>query len=172
MERLDVIEDISAGLGSVWVMCMSTMLIETKQRSERDVHDSRLFCVDVVLCATAHRHPGQTDASCTEATGKSWFVRCIDLLIHHGKKITMLTDILQVTGMTCGGCVSTIEGALRAVPGVTSAKVSLANHEATVQFSEGQTSREQLQSAIEKAGYGVEQGGRAAAAPAKGGCCG
>ena len=84
----------------------------------------------------------------------------------------MHTDNLKVTGMTCGGCVSTIEGALRAVPGVSSANVSLANHEASVQFDEGQTSHEQLQSTIAKAGYGVQTVGRAAPAPAKGGCCG
>ena len=91
---------------------------------------------------------------------------------HHRKKVTMQTEILKVTGMSCGGCVGTIEAALTAVPGVSSATVSLANHEATVQFSEGQTSHEQLQSAIEKAGYGVEKVGLAPAAPAKGGCCG
>lgn len=84
----------------------------------------------------------------------------------------MQTETLKVTGMSCGGCVSKIESALAAVSGVSSAKVSLANHEATVQFSEGQTSHQQLQSAIEKAGYGVEKVGAAPAAPGKGGCCG
>ena len=34
------------------------------------------------------------------------------LLTHHGKKFIMNTEILKITGMTCGGCVSTIEGAL------------------------------------------------------------
>ena len=94
------------------------------------------------------------------------------LLTHPRKKFIMHTEILKVTGMSCGGCVSTIEGALKAVPGVSSAKVSLADHAATVQFTEGLTSHEQLQSAIEKAGYGVQTVGLAAAAPAKGGCCG
>jgi len=94
------------------------------------------------------------------------------LFTHHRKKFVMHTEILKVTGMSCGGCVSTIEDALKAVPGVSSAKVSLADHAATVQFNEGQTSHEQLQSAIEKAGYGVQTVGLAAAAPAKGGCCG
>ena len=84
----------------------------------------------------------------------------------------MQTETLKVTGMSCGGCVSKIEGALKAVPGVNGAKVSLANREATVQFSEVQTSHEQLQSAIEKAGYGVQAVGIATAVPAKGGCCG
>ena len=98
--------------------------------------------------------------------------RFIYLPSHHRNKFIMHTETLKVTGMSCGGCVSTIEDALKAVPGVSSAKVSLANHEATVQFSEGQTSHEQLQSAIEKAGYGVEKVGLAAGGTAKGGCCG
>ncbi|MBC7709158.1 MAG: heavy-metal-associated domain-containing protein [Rhizobacter sp.] len=83
----------------------------------------------------------------------------------------MRTEILKVTGMTCGGCVSIIENALRTVPGVSSVAVSLANQEAIVQFSEAQTSQEQLQSAIEKAGYGVAKSGLAAPVSAKGGCC-
>ena len=52
----------------------------------------------------------------------------------------MQTEILKVTGMSCGGCVGTIERARKAIPAVSTAKVSLANHEATVQFSEGQPS--------------------------------
>lgn len=83
----------------------------------------------------------------------------------------MQTEILKVTGMSCGGCVSIIEGALMAVPGVNSVTVSLVEHEASVKFSEGQTSHEQLQSAIEKAGYGVQVVGIAAPAATKGGCC-
>jgi copper chaperone len=83
----------------------------------------------------------------------------------------MPTETLKVTGMSCGGCVSKIETALAAVSGVSSATVSLANHDATVQFAEGQTSRPQMQSAIEKAGYGVEPVGASPTALAKGGCC-
>ena len=93
-------------------------------------------------------------------------------LTQHRKRITMQTEVLKITGMSCGGCVDTIEAALKAVTGVAKAKVSLANHEATVQFSQRQTSHEQLQSAIEEAGYGAEKAGVAAATPAKGGCCG
>ncbi len=84
----------------------------------------------------------------------------------------MQTEIFKVTGLSCGDCVGTIESALKAVPGVRTAQVSLAKHEATVQFSEGRTSHNQLQSAIERAGYGVETVGLATAVPAKGGCCG
>ena len=84
----------------------------------------------------------------------------------------MHTEILKVTGMTCSECVSKIEHALKAVPGVSSAKASLAQHEATVQFNEAQTSHGQLQSAIEKAGYGVDKLGHAAKPAAKAGSCG
>ena len=84
----------------------------------------------------------------------------------------MHTEILKVTGMTYSGCVNKIEHALKALPGVRSAKASLAQHEAVVQFNEAQTSHEQLQSAIEKTGYGVEKHGLAAKPSAKAGCCG
>jgi copper chaperone CopZ len=84
----------------------------------------------------------------------------------------MHTEILKVTGMTCSGCVNKIEHALKAVPGVSSAKASLAQHELTVQFNEALTSHEQLQSVIEKSGYGVEKAGLAAKHSAKAGCCG
>ena len=84
----------------------------------------------------------------------------------------MNTEVLKITGMSCGGCVSTVEGALKAVPGVANAKVSLDGHAATVTFSERQTSHEQLQLAIENAGYGVEKVGATAPAPTSSGCCG
>lgn len=83
----------------------------------------------------------------------------------------MKTETLKITGMTCGGCVGEIESALKADPGVVKALVSLENHEATVQFNEVQTSHEQLQLAVEKAGYGVAKVGVASNAPTRGGCC-
>ena len=36
----------------------------------------------------------------------------IFLLTHYRKNFIMNTEVLKVTGITCGGCVSTIEGAL------------------------------------------------------------
>ena len=76
----------------------------------------------------------------------------------------MRNEIIKVTGMTCGGCASAVERALKAVPGVSEAKVSLPNHQATVEFNEGQTTHQQLKSAIEKAGYAVETVGIAGTA--------
>ena len=42
----------------------------------------------------------------------------------------MHTELLKVTGMTCGGCFGKVTKALQAVPGVSGAKVSLQAGEA------------------------------------------
>ncbi len=83
----------------------------------------------------------------------------------------MQTETMNVTGMTCGGCVSKVTKALMAVPGVGHVDVSLPG-KASVEFDENLTSRENVQSAIRGAGYGVEAGEVATASRTKGGCCG
>ena len=84
----------------------------------------------------------------------------------------MQTELLKITGMTCGGCVSSVTKALKAVAGVSDAKVSLQAGEAAVQFDERMTSSEQLRAAVKQAGYGVDITLAAPAQKAKGGCCG
>ena len=39
---------------------------------------------------------------------------------------------LSIAGMSCAGCVATVENALKNVPGVTEATVNFAEHTATV----------------------------------------
>ncbi|SCC94100.1 conserved hypothetical protein [Thiomonas sp. X19] len=68
----------------------------------------------------------------------------------------MQTELLKVTGMTCGGCTSNVTHALKAIPGVGEVKVSLSAGEATVQYDERLTSPDQLKSAVKGAGYGVD----------------
>lgn len=60
----------------------------------------------------------------------------------------------KVEGMTCASCVSRVEKALKAVPGVQSASINLATEKATVQV-EPTTTLNALSSAVEKAGYDV-----------------
>ena len=67
---------------------------------------------------------------------------------------------LPIEGMTCASCVSRVEKALAGVPGVTLANVNLATENATVQFDPAVVTAEQLDAAVERAGYKV------AAAPA------
>jgi copper chaperone CopZ len=56
----------------------------------------------------------------------------------------MQTELLKVTGMTCGGCTGTVTRALQAVTGVGGVNVSLSAGEATVQYDERLASPEQL----------------------------
>lgn len=84
----------------------------------------------------------------------------------------MQTELLKVTGMTCGGCASKVTHALKAIPGVSDVKVSFSAGEATVQYDERLTSPEQLKSAVTGAGYGVDVANDAHSHHSKGGCCG
>ncbi|MDF2766309.1 MAG: copper-transporting ATPase [Rhodospirillales bacterium] len=59
---------------------------------------------------------------------------------------------LAIEGMTCASCVSRVEKALAAVPGVAEATVNLANARARVRLS-GDTDPAALISAVENAGY-------------------
>jgi Cu+-exporting ATPase len=57
---------------------------------------------------------------------------------------------LSIGGMSCAGCVATVEGALRNTPGVTEASVNFAEHTATVS---GDAAVEDLIKAVKDAGY-------------------
>jgi len=84
----------------------------------------------------------------------------------------MQTELLKVSGMTCGGCVSKVTQALKAVSGVGEVKVSLSAGEATVQFDERRTSPVQLRSAVKGAGYSADATSPVHSHQSKGGCCG
>lgn len=67
----------------------------------------------------------------------------------------METVVLKVGGMTCGGCVASVERVLKAVPGVVAAKVQLNPGVAEVSFDPARTGTPALQAAIEAAGYDI-----------------
>ncbi len=64
----------------------------------------------------------------------------------------MNTHHLALTGISCAGCVRSIEKALNAVPGVTKAEINFAERTAMV---EGDVTIDSLISAVETAGYGA-----------------
>jgi copper chaperone len=84
----------------------------------------------------------------------------------------MQTELLKVTGMTCGGCTNSVSRALQAIDGVGDVKVSLSTGEAMVQYDERLTSPGQLQAAVKGAGYEVNVAGAAHSHQSKGGCGG
>lgn len=63
---------------------------------------------------------------------------------------------LRIEGMSCAGCVSRVEGALRAVPGVAEARVNLATHTATLEVSDAALPQTALLAAVRRIGYDAE----------------
>ncbi len=57
---------------------------------------------------------------------------------------------LSISGMSCAGCVSSVEGALQGVAGVSAASVNFAEHTAVV---EGEASAQSLIDAVRSSGY-------------------
>ena len=60
---------------------------------------------------------------------------------------------LQVEGMTCQGCVRSIELKLSKVPGVERARVNLGSGKATVEYDESRANVDQMIAAVEQIGY-------------------
>jgi len=60
---------------------------------------------------------------------------------------------LRPGGISCASCISTIEGALREVPGVEKAAVNMATERIAVDYDPGQVGVEELRGAVTGAGY-------------------
>ena len=67
------------------------------------------------------------------------------------EKLTSIT--LPVLGMTCAACQRHVEGALRASPGVFTARVDLMRHRAAVEFDPALIAPQALVTAIRESGY-------------------
>ena len=63
--------------------------------------------------------------------------------------------LLQITGMTCGGCVHSVQRSLAAVPGVREAVVELRTRRATVRIDPGAVEFAALEEAVVAAGFGM-----------------
>lgn len=64
---------------------------------------------------------------------------------------------LDVEGITCASCVSRVEKALKAVPGVMDASVNLATETATIRLVSGAVDAGALEAAVRDAGYAVRK---------------
>lgn len=62
---------------------------------------------------------------------------------------------LKIDGMSCSGCAKTVETVLKKTDGVSSAVVNFPAEKAYVEFDEKKISRESLENAIKRAGYGA-----------------
>jgi P-type Cu+ transporter len=63
---------------------------------------------------------------------------------------------LKLRGMSCASCASTIETAIRSVPGVTQSNVNFATEQANVTFDASKTDIAAIQTAVDAAGYAAQ----------------
>ncbi|MBW4679378.1 MAG: heavy metal translocating P-type ATPase [Microcoleus vaginatus WJT46-NPBG5] len=65
----------------------------------------------------------------------------------------MDTITLKLRGMSCASCASAIEEAIKSVPGVVECQVNFAMEQTRVQYDSTQTALEEIQQAVDDAGY-------------------
>lgn len=63
------------------------------------------------------------------------------------------TLTLKLRGMSCASCANNIESAIRSVPGVGDCQVNFGAEQASIQYDPQITNLEQIQAAVEEAGY-------------------
>jgi len=69
----------------------------------------------------------------------------------------MQTVKLRIGGMHCGGCAEIVRHVLEQEPGVKGCSISLEHALARVAIEPGQSSAEQLERAVSRAGYTAER---------------
>ena len=67
----------------------------------------------------------------------------------------MQSVTLKIAGMSCAGCVNSVERVVRAIPGVAGVRVSLEDATAAIDYDPERTGTAAFKSAIEEAGYEV-----------------
>ena len=105
--------------------------------------------------------PGVSDVAVNLATERASVTAALDVspaalteaVERAGYAVGTETFDLVVTGLTCASCVARVERALKGVPGVSGAEVSLATERARVSAPAGIVSPTDLVGAIEAAGY-------------------
>ena len=65
----------------------------------------------------------------------------------------MATTILNIQGMTCGGCVKSVTNALQREAGVEKVEVALAQGTATIDYDPARTSPQQLAELVDDIGF-------------------
>lgn len=79
----------------------------------------------------------------------------------------MKTDVLPVSGMTCGHCTARVEEAIKRLDGVDSVAVDLEGAKATVAYDESKLGADAIKKTVEDAGYAVGGGTETGEKPKK-----
>ena len=67
----------------------------------------------------------------------------------------MQTALLNINGMTCMGCVTSIEKVLEKIAGVSDSDISLKKKQAKIQYDPEKTNINKLKEAIVEAGFEI-----------------
>jgi copper chaperone len=71
------------------------------------------------------------------------------------RRVTMTEKTFKVPGMTCAHCKAAVEDELNKLSGVDSSNADVDKGTVAVRYDEGKVSTEQLEGAINEAGYTV-----------------
>jgi len=66
-----------------------------------------------------------------------------------------MTTTIQVQGMSCGHCKSSVEGALNELEGVSGAEVNLDTGNVDVTYDDSKVTIQEMHDAVEEQGYDV-----------------
>lgn len=113
--------------------------------------ETALKKVDGVTQASVNLATERADITSNISIDRQALINAIE---HAGYDVVDETTELSIDGMTCASCVSRVEKALKAVPGVKEANVNLATERVTIT---GTANVAALIAAIAKAGYDAKQ---------------
>lgn len=63
--------------------------------------------------------------------------------------------VLNIDGMTCGGCVASIYSATADIDGLLTMSIELTDNQAAISYDDSKTNAETIAAAIEDAGFDV-----------------
>ena len=63
--------------------------------------------------------------------------------------------VLNIDGMTCGGCVASIHSATADIDGLLTMSIELTDNQAAISYDDSKTDAETIAAAIEDAGFDV-----------------
>lgn len=70
--------------------------------------------------------------------------------------MSIQTIALHIDGMTCQGCVKSVQNAVSQIAGVQSCEVDFSNHQATIVYDDNLAQLTDLHNAVEDAGFDIK----------------
>lgn len=113
--------------------------------------ETALKKVDGVTNASVNLATERAEITSNTPIDRETLIKAVE---HAGYEVADAATELSIDGMTCASCVSRVEKALKAVPGVKEANVNLATERATIT---GTANVAALIAAIDKAGYDAKE---------------